>query len=73
MCENLEEYVMNRGYHCDEMLYRYVISMNPEVKECISPCIEHYDWITVRSPLSESQRKELEKELKPDGVLYVIE
>ena len=73
VCENLEEYVMNRGYHCDEMLYRYVISMNPEVKECISPCIEHYDWITVRSPLSESQRKELEKELKPDGVLYVIE
>jgi hypothetical protein len=71
ICEDLEEYVIERGTECDETLYRYVTSVTPEVK--YETKCHQYDWITVRSPVSSSQRNELEKELKPDGVLYVIE
>ena len=70
ICSDLSEYVIERGTECDETLYRYVMSVRPEVKSENKG--QQYDWITVRSPLSSSQRTELEKELKPDGVLYVI-
>ena len=70
MCETLEEYVIERGRNCDETLYRYVTSVTPSYQ--LERKGRQYDWITVRSPLSVSQRKDLEKELKPDGVLYVI-
>ena len=73
MCETLEEYVIERGENCDAPLYRYVTSVSPKVKAgTMATAVNHYDWITVRSPLSASQRTALEKELKPDGVLYVI-
>lgn len=73
MCETLEEYVLERGETCDTTLYDYVTSVCPKVKAgTMSRAVNHYDWITVRSPLSASERSALEKELKPDGVLYVI-